>query len=364
MGGIKLKTEVLSLGTCALCGACLDWCPYLKNLEDHVVMAFDCNIEDGRCHAVCPRTFTDWEGITAQIMPERAASSEIGYFDAVHKVRSRQSISGQQDGGTVTTLIKTALEHNLAQAALLTGSSDNITPEPLIADAQNINNHAGSRYLAATGLRKLSEVNQRGIESLAVVGRPCQIQALRKMQTNRPQDLPNKGIVTIGLFCMWSLAWNFKDYLEQQWPGRNIKRVAIPRHGLEITTNQGTHTIPTSKVREFIREGCHYCLDMTAELADISVGALESEPGWNTVIIRTVQGRRWFERALADESLMAEPYPAGELQRLKEASRNKKVQGLTNITKHFEQHGVKPFIDPAAGPYREILSEDEGTVNK
>ncbi|MBP1761578.1 MAG: hypothetical protein H6Q64_1120, partial [Firmicutes bacterium] len=48
-GGTELKNEVLTSSTCALCGACLDWCPYIANLEDHLVLRFDCNVTEGRC---------------------------------------------------------------------------------------------------------------------------------------------------------------------------------------------------------------------------------------------------------------------------------------------------------------------------
>lgn len=357
MGGIKLKTEVLDNGACALCGACLDWCPYLKNLEDHLVMAFDCTVEEGRCYAVCPRTFTNWGEITAKFMPASEASA-IGHCDAVFKVKSAAPVDGQQDGGTVTALVKAALKNNI-EAALLTGSKDNITPQPLIADEDTITTSAGSRFLAATSLRKLAEARAQGIKSLAVVGRPCQIQALRKIQMNRPQDLPVDGMIAIGLFCMWSLSWHFKDYIDKEWPGSNIKRVAIPRNGLEVTTDQGVKLIPVDKAREFIRPGCNYCLDMTSELADISVGALESEPGWNTVIIRTPGGRELFEKACSEGDLRVEPYPADELNRLRQAADSKKIRSLKTIRTTL----AKPFIDLGAGPYQEILSRAEGKVN-
>lgn len=46
-GGMDLKNEVFQSSTCALCGACLDWCPYIANMEDHLVMRFDCNVGKG-----------------------------------------------------------------------------------------------------------------------------------------------------------------------------------------------------------------------------------------------------------------------------------------------------------------------------
>lgn len=362
-GGIKLKTEVLDRGACSLCGACLDWCPYLKNIEDHLVMAFDCNVEEGRCYAACPRTFTNWQEVREKTMPGVVASPSIGPSEAVYKVKSSRPLHGQQDGGTVTALVKTALENDLAAAALLTGSPDNLTPQPVVGDLTAAAAATGSRFLAAASLRKLVEARSQGLKSLVVVGRPCQIQALRKMQVNRPEALPPDGIITIGLFCLWSLSWKFKDYIEKEWPGSTVRRVAIPRHAMEVTTDQGVRTLSTDKVKEFVRPGCYYCLDMTAELADIAVGALEAEPGWNTVIIRTDKGRDLLKKARAAGSLTIEAYPAAELERLQSASINKKIRGLKTLKAAFEDQSLVPFLDLTAEPYQAILAQAEGEVH-
>lgn len=361
-GGTELKNEVLSNSTCALCGACLDWCPYIANLEDHLVMRFDCNITEGRCYSVCPRTFADWQTITKKYLPDAPVNVEIGPYFTAYKVKAAQAVDGQQNGGTVSRLVKTVMEEKLAQIVLLTGSDDRITPQPFLsAEINDIQNAAGSRFLASPGMRKIIEAQQNKNSQLAAVGRPCQIQALRKLDFNRPPQQPPLEMLTIGLFCMWSLGWDFKDYLQQQFPGEEILGIAIPRHGFEVTTNQGTYDIPFDEVKKFIRPGCSYCMDMTAELADISVGAFEPEKGWNTVIIRTQKGQDLFARACSKGYLVCEAYPQAELQRLKGASLNKKKRGLDASQTIFER-GVKPFIDINSEFYQQIRELAEGVV--
>jgi coenzyme F420 hydrogenase subunit beta len=324
-GGIDLKAEVLSSSACSLCGACLDWCPYIKNREDHLVMPFACRVQDGRCYSVCPRTFTDWQEIRAGLFPAGTATPELGTFTAVYKVKSNNPPGRQQDGGTVSALAKAALEDKLVQAALLTGSDDNISPSAFLAtDPSGVDNAAGSRFLAAPGLRKLNEAAAKGWESLLVVGRPCQVQALRKYQRNCHAGAP-ANIISIGLFCMWSLSWSFKDYLMDTYPEIKIEKVSIPQHGVEVVSNTGTHVLATEKVKEFVQPGCRYCLDMTAELADISVGAFEAAAGWNTVLVRTAPGAELLQKAAAKGYLQLEEYPARELQGLQKASINKKA---------------------------------------
>jgi len=357
-GGMQLKTEVLATSACALCGACLDWCPYLKNIEDHLVLRFDCPVEHGRCYSVCPRTLTDWQAVNERYMAGVPFDPDIGSFQAVYRVRRLQPINDQQDGGTVSTLLQTALAGKMVDGVLVTGSGDPLTPQPYLAHhEEEIRKAAGSRFLASPSLRKIIEAREKGIEKLAVVGRPCQVQALRKMDYNKPSDSPALDVLSIGLFCMWSLAWPFKDYLARTYPGLTFLRMAIPQHGVEVTTDEGIKQLSLETVQAYIRPGCRFCLDMTSELADISVGAFEPEAGWNTVIVRTERGRELLDKASAGDVLQIEEYPADELERLRRASHNKKVRGLKNIKQAVDEQKITPFVDLSSSPYQEIIAE-------
>jgi coenzyme F420 hydrogenase subunit beta len=361
-GGMELKNEVLASSTCALCGACLDWCPYIANIEDHLVLRFDCNVPDGRCYAVCPRTFADWQAISKKYLPDAPENIEIGPYFKAYKVKAPIGIEGQQDGGTVSHLVKTLMEDQLAETVLLTGSDDHITPEPFLSsEISEIKKAAGSRFLASPGMRKLIEAQAGNVKKFAVVGRPCQIQALRKFDYNRKPDTPAMDVISIGLFCMWSLGWDFKEYLKNEFPGEKIESLGIPQHGFIVKTDRGEHILPLDIVKKFNKTGCGYCLDMTSELADISVGAFEAEKGWNTVIVRSVKGQELFDKAIDKGYLIREDYPEDELQRLKAASIGKKSRNLDNI-KAASDRGVKPYIDLDCEPYVQIKKLAEGKV--
>ena len=361
-GGMELKNEVLASSTCALCGACLDWCPYIANIEDHLVFRFDCNVSNGRCYSVCPRTFTDWEAISEKYLPDIPQDLAIGPHLKAYKVKAAKGINGQQDGGTVSYLVKTILEDKLAETVLLTGADDYITPQPFLSsEVDDIQKAAGSRFLASPGMRKIIEAQSNNVQKLAIVGRPCQIQALRKLDYNRPPQKPEMEVLSIGLFCMWSLGWAFRDYIQKEFPGEEILRLAIPRHGFEVTTDKGVHDLPIDTVKSFSKAGCNYCLDMTSELADISVGAFEPQEGWNTVIIRTPKGQQLFNQAVARGYLVSEKYPEDELNRLKSASLGKKTRNLNHIQTAFDK-GVKPFIDLNSAYYVQLKELAEGMV--
>jgi coenzyme F420 hydrogenase subunit beta len=102
-------------------------------------------------------------------------------------------------------------------------------------------------------------------------------------------------------------------------------------------------------------------LDMTSELADISVGAFEPQEGWNTVIIRTPKGQQIFNDALTKGYLISEEYPEEELKRLKGASLGKKTRNLNHVQTAFDK-GVKPFIDLNSAYYIQLKELAEGMV--
>ncbi|MDO4540069.1 MAG: Coenzyme F420 hydrogenase/dehydrogenase, beta subunit C-terminal domain [Syntrophomonadaceae bacterium] len=363
-GGLDLKMEVLSSSTCTLCGACLDWCPYLKNLEDHLVMRFDCGVTDGRCYATCPRTFTDWQEIEHEFLPDAASDLYVGASLKVVKVKGASVTSGQQDGGTVSALLRCAQEEKEFSAALLTGSADGITPQPFLARSlEEIQAAAGSRYLAAPGLRFINDETVAQ-DQLLVVGRPCQIQALRKRQRLEAAKGQPREYISIGLFCTWQLGWDFKDYLLERYPGQKPERIAIPQHGLEVTVDGKQCPVPMDDVRRYIRPACGYCLDMCAELADISVGALEAEPGWNVAMIRSQKGKELFELAVQRGYLIVEDYAEEEFARLKGASLNKKARNLNNLRQAAEQGRLKPFVDLDKDEYKQIMELAEGKVKQ
>lgn len=362
-GGMDLKNDVLNQGTCALCGACLDWCPYIKNMEDHLVLRFDCNVPHGRCYSVCPRTFTQWEVLSEHYLPDAPKDSEIGPYFKAFKVKANKAVEGQQDGGTVTHLLKTVLEEDLVETILLTISDDHITPQALLSnDLKAIEDAAGSKFLAAPTFRKLITAQQEGIKKMAVVGRPCQIQAVRKWDYNMRPDKPKVGVIGIGLFCMWSLNWDFKDFIAEEFPGEEVKKIVMLQDGIEVITDKQTKHIASELINPYTRPaGCNYCLDMTSELADISVGALEIEAGWNTLIIRSDRGQDLFDKAVQKGYLLVEDYPEDELNRLKKASLGKKVRSFKNIME-AEARGVKPFIDLGSSEYAEVKRLAEGVV--
>jgi len=86
--------------------------------------------------------------------------------------------------------------------------------------------------------------------------------------------------------------------------------------------------IPLDEIRALVPRGCLLCPDMTSEWADVSVGVLEGEPEWNTLIVRTEKGRALVDKAVEAGSIVVKEMPAANLEHLRTAALNKKKRAV------------------------------------
>jgi len=165
---------------------------------------------------------------------------------------------------------------------------------------------------------------------IGFVGTPCQITAVTKFRSN-PLNLSNFSdpvSLAVGLFCTWGLNTRKLEetILSKKVNINTIKRMDIPPPPAEIfvvETDKKKLEIPLDKIRPLIPKGCTICPDMTSEWSDMSVGVLENNPGWNTLIIRSTLGLEITEMATKEGWLKAEDMPEENLEHLKIAAGNK-----------------------------------------
>ncbi|UCH08759.1 MAG: Coenzyme F420 hydrogenase/dehydrogenase, beta subunit C-terminal domain [Deltaproteobacteria bacterium] len=140
------------------------------------------------------------------------------------------------------------------------------------------------------------------------------------------------GLV-VGLFCTWALDFRgFEEFISKRLDIAGIAQMDIPpppADKMEIYMGKGeTIEIPLDEVRELVPEGCSYCIDMTAEFSDISIGVLEGSRDMNTLIVRTERGQRIVDEARKEGYLILSDIPKENLEHLKWAAGNKKRRAL------------------------------------
>lgn len=330
----RLYEKVIAKGLCAACGACVGNCPYLVKYKGKTVKLDSCTRSDGKCYVYCPAAYFDPEPISQAIFNESYDNNGIGNFAEVKASRSTfdEILAVAQGGGTVTSLMGMALNKGLIDAAVVTSGkgSGGLAGGVVATTLEGVKGCAGSKFVGAHSLDALKEALQSGFTRIGIVGLPCQVRSLRKMQLYdmKDQDLKQRISLVIGLFCNWSFSvGEFQSLIRTRMGTKEIRKFDVPpppANQLRVETEDGVQIISLDELKPLIQDACRQCPDMTSEFADVSVGMYEGRPGWNTLIIRSRAGLELVEMAIQSGVLQTEPFPVENLTHLRQASRNKK----------------------------------------
>ncbi len=340
-GSKELFDEVINEGLCTLCGACAGTCPYLVPYKGRIVLLDNCTLSEGQCYQYCPRTYTDMDVISQQVFGVPYSEDEMGTTKEVLMARSTHPPIREkaQYGGTVTTLLSLAMAEGLINSAVLARATDDKTPKGFLAQShEEVLQCAGSSYMACPVLATYNHIPEGNSHRVGVVGIPCQVLAMSKMKKEPPQNRSGIGNtkLVIGLFCTWALSPDtFHQFLRENLNLPWVTKFDIPpppANRFDAYTPSGKMSFSLDEIRKFTMPACTYCLDMTSEFADISVGSVEGIEGWNTVIIRTDTGAELMEMAKARGELETDALPPENLAHLKEAALLKKKRALKEIT--------------------------------
>ena len=336
-GPNELVGEVLEQERCSGCGMCVALCPNIISVRERVAVIRDCGLSEGLCYAACPATETDISKLENAVFGRDDADPVLGHYVriAMSQAEERSVQRAGQYGGTVTALAALALEQGLVDAVLLTQQLDGAsyaargvfarTPDEVLACA-------GSKYTACPSLSSLDEIERNGLERVAVVGRPCQVRAIRKLQHAdiEPEiaaKLRESIKLVIGVFCIWALDYRaFINYLRETVGSTKLDRIDIPKDKAVIVQDGKETEVPYDSLKECRLAVCDQCEDMTAELADLSVGSTEWKDDWNTLIVRSEAGQALVESATAAGGLKIQDLPDERIEMLVEAVKGKKAR--------------------------------------
>ncbi|MGA2432629.1 MAG: Coenzyme F420 hydrogenase/dehydrogenase, beta subunit C-terminal domain [Acidimicrobiales bacterium] len=311
----ELFSEVVTSGLCTGCAACVIACPHdVLDYEtsNGVYKPWHLDIDGGRedcthgvkgctlCTRACPR-FRNWESeIDTQKFARERTEDEVWGIGDVFLARSTdpEVVENGQDGGLVSALLIYALEHDVIDAALVSGlEGDGSTwvAQPRVARSRDdVLASAKSRYTYSANLLAYPEAIESGAERIALVGMGCMASAPGVMQSRKAGKIARRLSLTIGLLCSKTFDDSiFEELFEAKYA---IKRSDITKMNIKgvfqlWTTDGNFHEIPLKEAQAFTREGCKQCPDFAAEHADISMGGIGAFGDWTLVIVRTDQGR-------------------------------------------------------------------------
>ncbi len=307
--------KVVQDSKCRSCGYCFSVCPvnaidmiYVDGFFKPEVNASQC-IQCGKCVKSCPS-----EHVFAE---NGLLGSYMGLFLAYST--NREIRHNATSGGVINSLVRFLLKEQIIDGVLMAGydiRSENETSSQLITlNEMNIlekkTRNFSSRYVLTPVLIGLRNIPKE-IKKLAVVGTPCQIQALKLGGGNADLD-----IFTIGVTCSGGMSYKATEqykklqnmpmskmfYRGDGWPGKNCL-ISTDGDRLEYVHNGSLFERMFSS-QIFKNPGCRECKDHFAEQAEISFcdfwndGERKTESEGNScVIIRSERAEEYFNKTL------------------------------------------------------------------
>ncbi len=309
----NLVQEVQKQGLCYRCGGCATFCTAINygaleidRTGKPVYGDMEKCIECGLCYSICPEI----NELDEETKRQAAWSEPMGRVIETTVVRSSDPLVRDRatDGGAVTGLLLHLFDRNRIDGAIVTRSVGKYQRQPFLATTrEEIQNSGGLLFETSHGMKQFSDqymtfstieefkpMIKKGLSRVALVGTPCQIKSLRKMQVL--SLVPSDSITfCLGLFCSGNFTFGeterekLAEIAGISWA--NVVRINL-KDKLIISLNSGeTRTVELEQMKGMKRYACQYCSDYSAEFADISFGGIGALEGWTTVITRTPLGR-------------------------------------------------------------------------
>lgn len=323
-----LKKDVVDKGLCTGCGTCVGSCPHnclvMTRERGELEPALTgkcpgCKV----CYEVCPGKEIPLRDLEDFVFGTRRVQSpqDLGVYRSIGQAHAADvTVRGAgASGGLVSALLQYALDSGLVDGALVTGFDDKKpynTKPYLVTSSSQIVEFSQSKYAMVSVNELLGKAVRVGIKRLAVVGCPCHIHGIRKLQMLRLRpDIGKCLTLVIGLFCGTQMYFEGTrhllveecevsdlnqvrrlEYRGGEWPGYFIAetldgdRKAIGRH----------QYVYHRMLPNWRRDRCMMCLDWSAELSDISVGDIwgkDKALGESSFIVRSEVGAKLIEDA-------------------------------------------------------------------
>lgn len=324
---VKLNFDDIDPRLCNYCGACVAVCPKnclsLTKPERIHFKKSDC-IQCGLCYKNCQGIDFDFPAMRNAFFANTEFHDLLGNYIDVYfaQATDEDTLKKSTSGGMVGSILNYTFQNKIIDSAVLLAkdSNDPFGYKAIVARSKKeINSRTKSLY-RITSIVQVLRMLKSSDKKVAFVGLPCQIEAIRKLQSNN-SGLTRNIKLTIGIFCGLNQRFKATEYLIKKI---NIKKSDVDEIGYRgygwpggfYVKKRGSSKSQLIKVPKdtcdftnymFMIDRCLLCYDFTNEFADISVGdawsKLPSKYGWSEVITRTKLGDQIIKK-LADENLI------------------------------------------------------------
>lgn len=351
---------------CVYCGACVCVNPFpgtgFVNGElvfDEESITFDKDLQV--CPVINPNHCTTFP--KPPVKEGQAMDEMLGPYLEICSTRSADEtiLKKGQIGGTVTSLLLQGMKDKVIDSALLVDKDKGWIGKPRLATTpEEILEFAGTKLSEASVLTCWRDAIKKGYKKLAIVGMPC-VTIAQHLIDSSPDFKEFKDIhkLRIGIFCMEAFNYRglFKEFLNdnQKIKPSNIVKVDVKGkmiiHEITVEDKIAVHTYSLKELHKYGLLGCLPCHDYAAEYADISVGSVGSEDGWNTTIVRTELGKALLDSAVVSGLLIKKELK--DFEHLRKVAELKKKLKIGEKTRDPASKVTKDWIaaEPVVSDY-------------
>ncbi len=350
---------------CVLCGLCARVCEerigiYAINFANrggalevttpYRKLSDDC-IGCGACAIVCPTNSRRIQINTYPTLPQDIERIEQQFlkgikdedFGVYNEVFAAKSTIDGQDGGVATAVLVSGMQKALFDAAIVVQRTDGYDSEALIAEnTEEIMKAKGTKYLRVKMMSKLGDLIGTGKRRIAVVGTACETRAARRIQQIVLNEFPDVEITTVGLFCFEAFDYEKLKEETHRLLGLDLDRAEktqIHKGKYFVQVDGKEYSCSVKELNKAVENGCIYCDDFTARLADISVGSVGSPDGYSTVIVRSDIGKRLLEKLDLTKGIV-------NTEEIKKLSVLKKKRAQKNFAPIMQNVQMQPLPQP------------------
>ena len=344
MSEIRSIQEVIRVGLCISCGACVSTAPprtmkmvLNENRGTFIPKIIDtsCVSGDGREFTVCPG-----KGLPINKMAQSLYGSashetfELGRyrFSAAARTTNPRILENASSGGVMTEiacyLLEKGLVHGVTASHFIYGPPGPRTKLFIARSPEDLFMAQGSKYCPTTTNQLVRLCAEAGGRYL-FVGTPCQVGALRLAAQEDP------SLVEVFPYTMANFCGGYRDfrYLDEIVFSHGIDPAEVEFFrfrgdgqpgSMLIRTREGqtaSEPYPDYGSRSMIarQKRCWYCVDATGELADFACGDawiprfLKDEHSWSVILARSAFAEELISEMATMQRLKTEPVSFEEI---------------------------------------------------
>ena len=237
----------------------------------------------------------------------------FGVHQDMMQARKDDPLEGAQWTGIVSTIAIEMLESGKVEGVVCVQNSpdDRFTPVPVIATTREAILAAKvNKPTLSPNLNILDLVEKSGLKKLLVIGVGCQIQALRAVQ----DKIGLEKLYVLGTPCTDNVSreglQKFLDTTSRS-PSTVVYYEFMQDFNVHFKYEDGsTELVPffglnTKELKDVFAPSCLSCFDYTNALADLVVGYMGAEFGWQWILVRNETGAEMLE--MVDQAITTKP---------------------------------------------------------